>query len=88
LIRRIPIIGAIAGVISPSVASPEAATTAPAAVAAPVVEASAPVAAPGPAPPPEAVAPSEPPRQKRRGIFGRIIGIFGGGSDDGDSKQQ
>jgi penicillin-binding protein 1B len=88
LIRRIPIIGAIAGAISPPVAGPEAVTDPRANVAAPVVEASASASVPQAAPPaPEVVEPSEPPQERRRGFFGRILGILGGGSDDNESKQ-
>jgi hypothetical protein len=74
---------AIAGVVSPSVAGPAAAAPPLAAPAAPVVEASAPVSAPAPAP--AAVEPPEPPQERGRGFFGRIFGIFGGGSDDDES---
>jgi penicillin-binding protein 1B len=88
LIRRIPIIGAIAGAISPRVAGPEATTAAPVAVAAPVVEAAAPAPVPPPAPVPEVVEPPDPPREKRRGFFRRILGILGSGSDDNEFKQQ
>jgi penicillin-binding protein 1B len=87
LIRRIPIIGAIAGAIAPQVTEPETTTSAPAAVAAPVMGAAAPT--PDSMPAPEAVEPPEPPREKKRGFFGRIFGIFtGGDSDEDDSNQQ
>ena len=87
-VPRAALVTGIAGVVSPSVARPEATTAAPAAVAAPVVEASASAPVPQPAPAPEIVEPPEPPQQRRRGIFGRILGILGGGSDEGDPKQQ
>ena len=76
LIRRIPIVGAIAGVIAPPAEGPEAPQAAPPAAAAPAAQ------EPAPAPNAEAAPPPEPPRQRRRGFFGRIFGIFTGGSDD------
>jgi penicillin-binding protein 1B len=81
LIRRIPVVGAIANAISPPAEGPEAPqASAPAPAAPPAAQAAT-------APPaPEAAAPAEPPQQRRRGIFGRIFGIFTGGDSDEENE--
>ena len=79
-VPRGPSVSAIAGVVSPSVEGPVGeAAPAPA----PAVQVSA---APPPTAPAAAAAPPEPPQPQRRGFFGRIFGIFRGGSDDNKSQ--
>ena len=85
---RSPSVPAIAGVVSPPVQGPAAAP----AVLSPtpgVVTPAAQVSAPAPPAPPVAAAPPpEPPQPRRRGFFGRIVGIFTGGSDNPESGKQ
>jgi len=87
LLRRIPIVGAIAGAISPPVQGPVTPAAAPSPD--PAVTPAAQVSAPAPTAPPEAAAPPpEPPQPRRRGLFGRIVGIFTGGADNPEPAKQ
>jgi penicillin-binding protein 1B len=93
VLRRIPVVGAIAGAIagavSPSVSPSVEGPAAPAAPPAnPAVTPAAQISAPAPAPPVAAAPPPEPPQPRRRGFFGRIVGVFRGGSDEPESGKR
>ena len=70
--------GSIAGVMAPSVSGPVAAVP----PSPPTV-----VQAASPPPPPPAAMPEEP-KPKKRGFFGRLVGIFKGSSDTEESGQK
>lgn len=77
-VPRASAIGSIAGVISRAVAEPVASPPAPQPVA----------QAPPPPAPPKPAAKEEEPKPKKRGFFGRILGIFKGDSGDADPAQR
>ncbi|MBI4463748.1 MAG: penicillin-binding protein 1A, partial [Acidobacteria bacterium] len=76
-VPRAPQLPSIAGLPPPAAVEPIVATAAP-----PVAQ------APAPPPPPPAAAVPEETKPKKKGFFGRIFGIFKGGSDKEESAKQ